>query len=67
MGHMVSIEGGSGMKQGPTKLQRRPSTSASNSPKVLGSARSSEEAYDHAITRTDDFKTWSGNGSSFVS
>jgi len=30
-------------------------------------AGSSEEAYDHAITRTDDFKTWSGNGSSFVS
>jgi hypothetical protein len=67
MGHFVSIEGG-GVKQGPAKLQKSPSSS-SKSPKTPMSGRSSEEDFveRHTITMTQDFKHWSEDGGTFVS
>jgi hypothetical protein len=71
MGHFVSIEGGSGPKQGPAKLQKSPSTanSISMSPKTPMSGRSSEEVFGdkHTITMTQDFQHWSEEGGTFVS
>jgi hypothetical protein len=67
MGHTVSIEGGIGRKQGPSKLQKSPDTMSRKSPKSPRSRRSSGEAYEFTITRTDDFKHWSGNESTLVS
>jgi len=61
MGHTVSIEGGTGLRDVPAKLQKSPSSSSKKGSRTPSSGRSSGEKDEHTITRTRDFKSWSDN------